>query len=834
MTRYVCIHGHFYQPPRENPWLEAIERQESARPYHDWNERISAECYATNGASRILDDQGRIAEIVNNYGLINFNFGPTLLAWLEEKDPETYEAVLDADRESQRRFAGHGSGIAQAYNHMILPLANERDRRTQILWGIKDFEHRFGRFPEGMWLPETAVDLLSLDLMAEAGIRYTILAPRQAASVRAPDSEHWSDVRESTLEIRRPYRVLLPSGREIAVFFYQGPLSRAVAFERLLTDGAAFADRLVRTLDGYHGEPPPLVHIATDGETYGHHHRHGEMGLSYALRQIEALEDVSLINYGGFLEKSPPTWEARIHENSSWSCAHGIERWRSDCGCSGGRGGGWNQRWRTPLRAALDLLRDQVAPLYEAEAGRIFRDPWLARDRYIDVVLDRAPEPVAAWFQEMAGRSLEGTERSHALKLLELQRHGMLMYTSCGWFFDDISGIETEQVLQYAGRVIQLAQELFGEQGQRLEEPFLEQLAQAESNVPERGSGQDVYLSTVSAARVDLRKAGAHFAVSSIFEEHPEQSRTYSFLFRRRNESRFETGQEQLLIGQVDVSSVITEDVEKLSYAVLHLGNHNVVGGVRPFGGREAYDQMSERISTPFLRTDFTTVIRMLDREFEASTYSLRSLFRDAQRRIVDQILEASIEEAEENLTRLYEQRAPLLRFLSDLQIPQPKPFKVAAEYVLNTRLQRIFRQPDPKLQAVQATLEQVRSTGVELEARDLSYAARRALERIAERLEWEPKEVRNLRKLRELCELVLPPPLAADPWRVQNVFYRVVHHLIGDQRRRAESGNESAADWLREVERLGEVLRVAVPSTAPRSSPRDGVSPDAPAPHLR
>jgi hypothetical protein len=574
------------------------------------------------------------------------------------------------------------------------------------------------------------------------------------------------------------------------------------------------------------------VHVATDGETYGHHHRHGEMGLSYALRQIEAQDDVSLVNYGAYLEENPPAWEARIHEYSSWSCVHGIERWRSDCGCSGGRGQDWNQRWRLPLRAALDSLRDRVAPLYEAEAGRIFPDPWSARDRYVDVVLDRSEEAVTEWFRETSGRDLERAQRSHALKLLELQRHGMLMYTSCGWFFDDISGIETEQVLQYAGRVIQLAQELFGEEGQRIEEPFLEQLEEATSNVPERGSGRDIYRSTVHAARVDLRKAGAHFAVSSIFEEHGESSRTYSFFFRRRHERRFETGKEQLLVGQVDVSSMITEEMETLSYAVLHLGNHNVVGGVRPFQGAEPYLAMSERLSAPFLRTDFTTVIRMLDREFEASTYSLRSLFRDAQRRIVDQILEASIEEAEENLTRLYEQRAPLLRFLSDLQIPQPKPFKVAAEYVLNTRLQRIFRQPDLKLQAVQATLEQVRSTGVELEAKDLSYAARHALERIAERLEWEPKEVRNLRKLRELCELVLPPPLEADPWRVQNVFYRVVRHLIGDQRRRAETGSEAAADWLREVERLGEVLRVAVPSTVPRTTPREGISSDAPAPH--
>jgi alpha-amylase/alpha-mannosidase (GH57 family) len=811
---FVCIHGHFYQPPRENPWLEAIERQDSAAPYHDWNERISAECYAPNAASRILDQRGRIAEIVNNYGRMSFNFGPTLLAWMESKDPETYEAILDADRESRTRFRGHGSAMAQAYNHIILPLANTRDKRTQIIWGMRDFEHRFGRAPEGMWLPETAVDLESLDLMAEAGIRFTVLAPRQAAAVKAPDAGAWTEVKEGTIETRRPYRVALPSGREITVFFYAGPLSRAVAFERVLSDGAAFADQLVRSAAGFDGKDPALVHIATDGETYGHHHRHGEMALSFALRQIEGRPDVSVVNYAAYLHVHPPTWEARVHEGSSWSCVHGVERWRSDCGCNGGRGAGWNQRWRAPLREALDWLRDEAATLYEEMAGALFDDPWEARDRYVDVVLDRSEDQVDEFLKSTGRHHLGRAERSRALALLELQRHALLMYTSCGWFFDDISGIETVQVLAYAGRVVQLAQELSPD-ATSLEEGFLTRLEPAVSNVPDRGNGRTLYQTEVVPARVDLRKAGAHFAVSSIFEEHPPESQIYSFRFDRKDERRQEAGKEKLLVGHVEVCSVITEDAETLSYAVLHLGNHNVVGGVRKFRGKETYDEMADRLSAPFLRTDFTSVIRVLDREFEASTYSLRSLFRDAQRQIVDQILEASIEEAEENLTRLYEQRAPLLRFLHDLQIPQPRPFVVAAEYVLNTRLQRIFRQPEPKLQAVQATLEQVHSTGIHLAAKDIAFSARRALERIAERLEWEPKEPRNLRRLREMCELVLPPPLEADPWRVQNVFYRVVHSLIPEMRRHAALEDEEAVEWMREAERLGELLRVALPFEA-------------------
>jgi alpha-amylase/alpha-mannosidase (GH57 family) len=815
LSGYVCVHGHFYQPPRENPWLEAIERQDSAHPYHDWNERVNAECYAPNAASRILDGEGRIAEIVNNYSLISFNFGPTLLAWLQEHDPETYEAILEADHEAISRFSGHGSAMAQAYNHMILPIASSRDKRTQIVWGIRDFEHRFGRSPEGMWLAETAVDLESLDLMAEAGIRFTVLAPRQAAGVRPPDGS-WTDVRENTLEIRRPYRVSLPSGRQIAVFFYAGALSRAVAFERLLSDGAGFADRLVGSLAGWNSDEPALAHIATDGETYGHHHVHGEMALSFALRTIEKRDDVELTNYAEFLDRHPPTWEARIHENSSWSCVHGVERWRSDCGCSGGRGSGWNQRWRTPLLESLNWLRDEIAPRYQWLAGELFKDAWGARDRYIDVVLDRSEERIQQFLQEMAHKPLSPDERRRGLKLLELQRHAMLMYTSCGWFFDDISGIETVQVLEYAGRVVQLAQELFGGD---LERTFLEKLSAAQSNVPGKGTGKDVYVNDVGYSKVDLRKAGAHFAVSSVFEEQEQDSATYSFRFHRLDERRFETGKEHLIVGRVEVTSIVTEDVEDLSYAVLHLGNHNVVGGVRPFGGPEAYEWMAALISRPFLRTDFTSVIRMLDQEFAASTYSLRSLFRDAQRRILDQILEASVEEAEQTLTRLYEQRAPLLRFLSDLNIPQPEPFKVAAQHVLTTRLERIFNQPEPKLQAIQATLEQVRSTGIELHTGEVSFDARRAFERVAERLEWEPKTPRNLRRLRELAELLLPPPLDVNAWRVQNVFYRVVQNLAPEMARRADT-DAAAREWLEEARKLADALSVAMPQTAPAPPP--------------
>src|SRR5262249_23746878 len=242
---YLCIHGHFYQPPRESPWLEAIELQESAHPYHDWNERVAAECYARNAASRILDDNKRIVRITNNYSKISFNFGPTLLSWIEGKDQALYQAILEADAVSSKTFSGHGSALAQCYNHPIMPLANERDKLTQVVWGISDFQHRFGREPEGMWLPETAVDLSTLEILAKLGIKFTILAPSQARRVRKIGGRTWRETCNGRIDPTMSYLVRLPSGRTISIFFYDDPISRAVAFERLLTNGEQFAQRLL-------------------------------------------------------------------------------------------------------------------------------------------------------------------------------------------------------------------------------------------------------------------------------------------------------------------------------------------------------------------------------------------------------------------------------------------------------------------------------------------------------------------------------------------------------------------------------------------------------------
>ncbi|MBK5259338.1 MAG: DUF3536 domain-containing protein, partial [Thermoanaerobaculia bacterium] len=520
MERYICIHGHFYQPPRENPWLEAVETQDSAHPYHDWNERITVECYEANATSRILDSADRIQSIVNNYSSISFNFGPTLLSWLEAKAPQTYEAVIEADRVSRERFGGHGCAIAQTYNHIILPLANDRDKQTQVRWGIRDFQSRFGRRPEGMWLGETAVDIASLEALAAEDIVFTILEPGQAARFRAIGSEQWISANGS-LSPTTPYLCQLPSGRSIAIFFYDGPISRGVAFEKLLARGENFAHRLTGAFaDSV--RRPQLVNIATDGETYGHHHRHGEMALAYALQYIEERSLAKIINYAQFLEIHPPVCEVEITERTSWSCAHGVERWRSDCGCSTGGGTGWNQRWRAPLREALDWLRDETVAIFERESAGLLRDPWQARDEYIDVILNRAENNVDTF---LAKHSIGGNQ-VRVLQLMEMQRNAMLMFTSCGWFFNDISGIESVQVLQYAGRCIQLAQQL---SGRDLEPEFLSQLRGAQSNIKEQGSAREIYEREVIPSRLDLRRVAAHYAVASLFDNFDDEARIYCY-----------------------------------------------------------------------------------------------------------------------------------------------------------------------------------------------------------------------------------------------------------------------------------------------------------------
>jgi alpha-amylase/alpha-mannosidase (GH57 family) len=809
MKRFICIHGHFYQPPRENPWLEAVELQDSAAPYHDWNARITAECYAPNSASRILDEQNRISKLVNNYAKMSFNFGPTLLSWLAEKSPAVYDAILAADRESVQKFSGHGSAIAQPYNHMIMPLANRRDRITQIAWGIRDFETRFKRRPEGMWLPETAVDFETLELLADFGVRFTILAPHQAARTRRIGQSEWLELENGGIETNRAYRQRLPSGKSLALFFYNGPIARAVAFEGLLSHGERFIQRLYAAFSAQdeQEQQEQLVHIATDGESYGHHHRFGDMALAYALDRIDADAQTALTNYGEFLANCPPTHEVEIVEKSSWSCAHGIDRWWSNCGCNSGANPTWNQQWRTPLRNALDWLRDSVSPQWEQHTGELLKDPWTARDAYIDIVNDRSAESVENFFANHALRRLEAHEQSTALKLLEMQRYAMLMYTSCGWFFDDIAGIEAVQILQFAGRSVQLAQNLFGDS---LESQFTSRLSAAVSNVAEQGNGAQIYERHVQSAKVDWDKLAAHYAVNSVFEEFPRETTIYCYDVAAIHRQVFPIGRAKLVFGQIAIQSKVTRESKQLHYGVLHLGDHNINGGVADFPDEQTYRKTIEEALDRFSRADLTGVVRVMAQRFGDSNYSLQSLFRDEQRRVLETILESSLLEVEALYRQIYEQRAPIMRFLTDLNIPLPKGFSAAAEVVLNSDLRRALERTGIDVQQVIRKIDTAKIEGVSLDSNTLEFSFRNTFERAVSRFAADPS-LAALREVQDTAHLLQFFPFSVNLWKIQNIFYELLQKSYPGQRDAQMRGDETAHAWVSSFEELARKLGIRI-----------------------
>jgi alpha-amylase/alpha-mannosidase (GH57 family) len=844
--RYVCVHGHFYQPPRENPWLETVEVQESAAPWHDWNERITAECYAPNGAARITNRQNEIVRIVNNYARMSFNFGPTLLKWLADRAPRAYRMILDADRASALRYGGHGSAIAQVYNHVIMPLASRRDALTQIRWGIADFQYRFGRRPEGMWLAETAVNRSVLDLLATEGIQFTILAPHQCARVRplqqepqsaasnndqpstdnqqlATDDSPWTPTTNSNAVVdpTHPYLVRLDEGRSIAVFFYDAPPSRAIAFEGLLNSGEAFGARL---LDGFRPPLPDapaqseaqLSHVATDGESYGHHHRYGEMALAYAMHWIESNGHARLTNYGEFLEKFPPRWEAEVIEDTAWSCPHGVERWRSDCGCNGGKTG-WNQKWRAPLREALDFLRDATAPLAEKLAEGLLTDLWTARDEYIDLVLDRSPSSKDRFLARHATHALTAQERVTALELLELERHTQLMYTSCGWFFDEVSGIETIQVIAYAGRVLQLAAKLFsdparfGSAAAALEPRFLEILANAKSNLPEMGDGAALYRRYVTNMRIGLDQVGAHYAISSVFRSYPDDIELFCFDLHREASESLTSGRGKVALGRAHLRSRITEETEEFCYAVLHLGDQNLSAAIRS-NWVPSPDQLAEfaafanDVRTAIGHANLPEVIRVIDRFFGTLAYSLTSLFADEQHRILRTILDRTLAEMEDSLRKIYEDHASLLRFLTESGMPAPPALALAANFAINSSLRRAIEADNFDPGEIQALFVRAAADQVTVDSAVLSFAAGERMKRAMVALEAAVTGGRDvmaaLKIALGIAAALRSLPFDVNLWQAQNIW--------NDLFRRSDKDRWSP-EWKLAFKKLGDALYISV-----------------------
>jgi alpha-amylase/alpha-mannosidase (GH57 family) len=691
MPAPLIVHGHFYQPPRENPWTEIVYHEASAAPDHDWNERIDRECYRPNAFARIFDERGRVRSIVNNYALISFDFGPTLLRWLEVRDRVTYDRILAADRESLRRL-GHGNAIAIGYNHAILPLCNERDRATQVRWGVGDFRRRFGRAPEALWLPETACNDATLGLLIDEGMRFAILSPHQAQRVRAPGEGHWRDVSDGVIDSGRAYvyRHRDGSGRRLALFFYDGALSHAVAFENVL----GWSDDLIARIAKSRGDEGRLVTAATDGESYGHHARYGDRVLAYALAVHARPRGFSLTNYGAFLDEHPPQWEVEIKpgpngEGTAWSCSHGVGRWCRDCGCHGNALDGWNQAWRGPLRGALDFVRDVAGTRFEELGGDLLRDPWAARDDYVDVVFDRGRSR-DLFLERHAARRLSSGDQVRALTLLEMQRNALLMYTSCGWFFADISGIETVQVMAYAGRVLDRMDELgLGAPRDR----FLEILGEARSNIPGAGTGADVFRRCVDPQRVPPARMVANLALTSLVDEGEHADEGGCFAFQLRDYRKEEYGRLTLATGHVVVEETTTGRLLDCAVAALHLGEIDFYCTARAFADPRRFQESARRLWQRFRGEPLARVLLLMREEFGPDEYGLDQLLPEGRARVSRIVFGELLAHFAQQYEHLYDENRRFVDMLQQAGFRLPRELRVAAELTLGRRFEEAIRQ---------------------------------------------------------------------------------------------------------------------------------------------
>ena len=766
--KYLCIHGHFYQPPRENAWLETVEKQDSAAPFHDWNERVCAECYSPNSLARVLDDKKYLTDLTNNYSRISFNFGPTLLSWMEKEEPEVYQAILEADKQSQQRFSGHGSAIAQAYNHMILPLANAHDKETQIKWGIYDFEKRFGRKPEALWLAETACNTPTLEALAKEGLKFVILAPGQCARVRKIGEEKWQEV-GAGVDPKRPYFCRLPSGKIITLFFYDGPISQGIAFSDTLSSGEKFAARLLSTYNT--SNEPQLMHIATDGETYGHHQKFAEMALAYCLKKVEENPDVKLTVYGEFLAKNPPTYEAQIVENTSWSCFHGVERWRSNCGCNSGGRPGWNQKWRGPLRSALDFVRDELIKTFETLGAQYFKNVWDARNDYISIILDRSLDAQHRFFLKHATETA-WRNRASALMLLEMQRNAMLMYTSCGWFFDEISGLETVQIMHYAARALELNKQLTGHD---LEPQFISLLEKAPSNLPELKTGAVVYEKYVKPQKMPVEKIALEYVVSLLSDETTNPKKIYAYDILHYAPTKLQHQDLFLCYGDITLKSTVTLEENSLQFAILRKGPAEFICCAGVLTDKNCLTEIAKL----FEEKKYEDCAGKLRTCFEKQ-YPISSMLLDVRRKVVEQACARMDQETSKQFSQLFEHQYPLVRGLQLIGTPVPPSFLTVAKQVLVEDLKDQFRAANTNINELEELMEEVKTLGLNVSA-DLKEVITKRLTFLAFEFAREPQKKQHALKLVEFLNYLEIFDFQADTVKAQEFVFLGLRSLGND-----------------------------------------------------
>ncbi|MFZ0927620.1 MAG: DUF3536 domain-containing protein, partial [Syntrophobacteraceae bacterium] len=776
------------------PWTEEIEREDSAAPYHDWNQRINLECYRANTAARLVDNQNRILDLMNNYRYLSFNFGPTLTHWLERHDPWVYQTILEADRESMEAHGGHGNAIAQVYNHIIMPLANQRDKLTQIRWGIRDFEHRFGRHPEGMWLAETAVDGATLLLLAEAGIKFTILSPHQAARWRFREGDtQWRDAAGGTIPSGRAYRYSCGGGKYIDIFFYDSALAHGVAFGRLLEHSSKLLEQIDKTWSSRNpssGEPW-LVNVATDGESYGHHFKFGDMALAAALEELKRDSSTEIVNYGWFLSQFPVVADVEILERTAWSCAHGVGRWSSDCGCHLGGEPGWTQKWRAPLRKALEYVRDSLAGHFETQMASLCADPWGARDEYIDLILD-IKNHLAPFLEKHLRGGSRSSDVSRFLELLEMQRLSLLMFISCGWFFDEISQLESVLILKYAAMAIRLAEKTGSPP---LGPEFLRLLELAPSNLPEYGNGANVFLREVRPKEFNGAKAAANYAIQSIARFEQREFQMYAYSIIPQKEEDLGASPVRCLYGLVSVKDNRTLDTESFLYAVAHFGGLDFRCSVKPYLNEGEYESILAALQDAIEEQKTIKIVRVLDERFGTDYFGLEDVLKDLRASIALDVSRKTIGTYTDIQRNLFSTYKPLLLSLRQWGIRIPSDLRVSIRRVLSEEVESLvedilvhvlehvssdapwdstdffFRVHMARLNSLQ---EEAKLWGVSLYLVEISERLGRFMVRILTRLLriFDEGDAGRLFRLLALCRALAIRP---ETWKLQTLYFQFV-----------------------------------------------------------
>lgn len=806
---FLTIHGHFYQPPRENPWLEAIELQDSALPFHDWNERINRECYNPNSVSKIVDSRNKILDMVNNYEHISFNFGPTLLSWMEHFAPLTYERIIKADIESISEHNGHGNAMAQVYNHMIMPLANENDKRTQVIWGIKDFEYRFGRKPEGMWLAETAVDDDTLRVLEENGIKFTVLSPYQAEKFKHKDDKDWTDASWGNIDPARSYRYYIKSapGKYIDLFFYDGAISRSVAFDELLKDGNKFIKRLKEGVSECR-DYPQLVNIATDGESYGHHTKFGDMALSYVLKIKAKDEGFTITNYAEYLEKYRSDYEVEIKQASSWSCFHGVGRWKEDCGCSTGGHPGWNQKWRKPLRNALDYLRDELISVYEKEGKKLFnKNVWEVRNNYINVILDRGEMNVKKFQQENFKEELSEAQIVSAMELLEIQRQTLLMYTSCGWFFSEISGIETVQIMKYAARAMQLACKFTNK---NLEENFLNILSEAKSNISEYGTGKDIFERFVKPSIVTVKQIASLWALSSLYQDFEDEESVYCYTINRKSYKKVEKGSSVFIIGHIEIRSKITLQKSDLIFALMQYSGGDFHCAIKEYSDEAEFNTIKTNLIKSYLMSPLTEIIRSLDEYFGKEYFTLKDIFIEERRKILQILLKGKLAKFSQIYQDIYDESKGSIYHLQGLGLKIPDEFKLSAGYALSRRFNDTVIHSggfidEEIIQSASDINYEADTIGIKLDKSQASVIFGRKILQNINRL-VHSLEIRQADAILEIFDNIEKLHLEVDISEAQNIYFTKIYHRIGDI---IENSTKSNMHFIEMLLDIGEKLNI-------------------------